>query len=170
MLLGVSSAWADEVVSDNIMNDLCATGAAEGKYSVSGNDPSHNKIEVTAYILCVGIETITATALYTQNGATDHISFNSLALDGNKLTFGSYDMSAAGGKGTAQQAAGQFSELSVNLAQLEKGVLRGTYATKRTDEAIRLPGIVREAFPDGTNLLAAADHSKSDEEIKRLFI
>jgi hypothetical protein len=94
---------------------------------------------------------------------------NSLALDGNKLTFGSYDMSASGAKATAQQAAGQFSELSVNLAQLKKGVLRGTYATKSTDEAIRLPGISREAFPDGTNLVAVADHSKTAEEIKQLF-
>jgi hypothetical protein len=167
--LGLSSAWADDVIPDDIMSDLCATGAAEGRYSSSGTDPSGNKVDVTAYILCVGTETIAATALYTQNGATDQISFNSLALDGNKLTFASYDMSAGGAKGTTQQAAGQFSELSVNLARLKKGVLRGTYSTKSTGEAIRLPEIAREAFPDGTNLLAVADHAKSDEEIKQLF-
>src|SRR5450755_1654522 len=50
-----------DVIPDNVMNDLCTTGAAEGKYSVSGTDPSGNKIDVTAYILCIGTETITAT-------------------------------------------------------------------------------------------------------------
>jgi hypothetical protein len=169
LLLVYSSASADDVIPGDIMTDLCATGAAEGKYSVSGTLKGQNKIAVTAYILCVGTETITATALYTENGATNQISLNSLALDGNKLTFGSYDMSAGGGKGTAQQATGQFSELSVNLTQLKMGILRGTYATKSTDAAILLPGIVREAFPDGTNLSAVADHAKGDEETARLF-
>ena len=69
LVLGFAPAWADDVISAETMVALCATGAAEGKYSVSGTDKSQTKVDVTAYILCVGTETITATALYTQNGA-----------------------------------------------------------------------------------------------------
>lgn len=153
------TALADDDPVAGAVQDICQSGQAEGGYQ---GMLSPDLALAQLYIICVGTSSIYATA--SVKGSGSYMSMVHIAVDGDRISFLSYDPSNDGSKTSPGRMPSP--EFRVSIEALIRGEMVGTYRTLRlAPQVISLKKSM--TFP---NVMALADSSRSYSKVPGHYI
>ncbi len=144
------SARADEdPIASAAIQDLCASGSAEGSYSATVDKLG----QLAIYIVCTGAGNIVATMRDSLNGkpesgggiASNQITLVYNAVDDDTLSFVSFHGTPDDVNSMA--STGTDGRLQVSLSALKQGELKGTLRFLRLLQPVKVQAKRQKAFP-----------------------